>query len=405
MAVPQSPSRIEPCELESLSPELSDAIVELVRMAVELRARLPRRSAQGLADLVSIMNCYYSNLIEGHHARPRDIERALVNDLDIGSRRDLQIEARAHVRVQREIEMLFANGKLDEPASSDFIKQVHQSFYVDVPSTMLLVTGSDGRTFEMIPGEFRSRPEQDVAVGRHLPPSSTDVMRFMEYFESRFRLEPMGAAKKIVAIAAAHHRFNYIHPFPDGNGRVSRLMSHAMALKAGIGAHGLWSISRGLARGLKHRSEYKQMMDSADSPRRTDTDGRGNLSAKALNEFATWFLAVARDQVRFMSGLFDFDRLRERLREYVSGPLGLGAEATALIDEVFVRGAIPRGESARITKRPERTARDILSKLLKAGLLDSETPKGEGFLRFSTDSADFLFPRLFSAEADSDKMS
>ena len=32
-----------------------------------------------------------------------------------------------------------------------------------------------------------------------------------------------------MAIAAAHHRFNYIHPFPDGNGRVSRLMSHAMA--------------------------------------------------------------------------------------------------------------------------------------------------------------------------------
>ncbi|WP_287429078.1 Fic family protein, partial [Sphingobium sp.] len=47
-------------------------------------------------------------------------------------------------------------------------------------------------------------------------------------------------------LATAHHRFNWIHPFPDGNGRVSRLMSHAMALKAGIGAHGLWSVSRGL---------------------------------------------------------------------------------------------------------------------------------------------------------------
>jgi hypothetical protein len=43
---------------------------------------------------------------------------------------------------------------------------------------------------------------------------------------------------------------NYIHPFPDGNGRVSRLMSHAMALTAGIGGQGLWSVSRGLARGL-----------------------------------------------------------------------------------------------------------------------------------------------------------
>jgi Fic family protein len=401
MALPESPSRIEPCELEGLSPELSDAVVELVRMAAELGARLHKRTAQGLAELVSIMNCYYSNLIEGHHTRPRDIERALANDLDVGRRRALQIEARAHVRVQREIEMLFAAGKLDEPASCDFIKQLHQSFYVNVPKSMLLVTGSDGRIFEMTPGEFRSRPEQDVAVGRHLPPSGTHVTRFMEYFERRFRLEPMGAAKKIVAMAAGHHRFNYIHPFPDGNGRVSRLMSHAMALKAGIGAHGLWSISRG----LKDPSEYKEMMDSADSPRSTDTDGRGNLSAKALNEFVTWFLEVARDQVSFMSGLFDFDRLRGRLQAYVSGPLDFGAEATVLIDEVFLRGAISRGEAARITKRPERTARDILSKLLKAGLLDSETPKGDVFLHFSSDSAEFLFPRLFLAEADHDKVS
>ena len=48
-----------------------------------------------------------------------------------------------------------------------------------------------------------------------------------------------------MSMAVAHHRFNYIHPFPDGNGRVSRLMSHAMAWRAEVASHGLWSISRG----------------------------------------------------------------------------------------------------------------------------------------------------------------
>jgi Fic family protein len=61
-----------------------------------------------------------------------------------------------------------------------------------------------------------------------------------------------------------------IHPFPDGNGRVSRLLCHAMALKAGIGAHGLWSVQRGLARGLESRGNYKSMMDYADTPRQKD---------------------------------------------------------------------------------------------------------------------------------------
>jgi Fic family protein len=82
----------------------------------------------------------------------------------------------------------------------------------------------------------------------------------------------------------------------------------------------------------------------------------------------------------------------------VTGPLAAGEAASDLADEVFLRGSISRGEASRITKRPERTAREALRKLLGAGLVASETPKGEISLRFSSDSADFLFPRLFSPE-------
>src|SRR5277367_5888257 len=145
---------------------------------------------------------------------------------------------------------------------------------------------------------------------------SARVADFMGYFEERFAFAGMGRAAQIMAMSAAHHRFNYIHPFPDGNGRVSRLMSHAMALEAGIGAHGLWSVSRGLARGIDSRGDYKRMMDYADTPRQGDLDGRGNLSLKALNEFTVWFLRVCLDQVTFMSGLFALDTLVERLRHY-----------------------------------------------------------------------------------------
>ena len=52
----------------------------------------------------------------------------------------------------------------------------------------------------------------------------------MAHFAQRYRFEPLGMGTRITAMAAAHHRLNYIHPFLDGNGRVSRLMSHAMAL-------------------------------------------------------------------------------------------------------------------------------------------------------------------------------
>ena len=90
-------------------------------------------------------------------------------------------------------------------------------------------------------------------------------------------------------------RVPHFRAFPDGNGRVGRLMTHAMFLKAGMGAGGLWSISRGLARGLEYRDEYRTRLAAADSPRHGDRDGRGNLSLEALQSFSLWFLRVALD--------------------------------------------------------------------------------------------------------------
>ena len=249
----------------------------------------------------------------------------------------------------------------------------------------------------MAPGRFRETPEEDVEVGRHIPPASERVAEFMERFAHRYANTRLGAAGKILAIPAAHHRFNYIHPFPDGNGRVSRLMSHAMIHKAGIGAHGLWSVSRGLARGLNSRQDYRRMMDRADMPRQGDLDGRGNLSLAALEAFTLWFLEVCLDQVTFMSGLFDLPNLTARLKLYVDRSGRLKPESFRLLEEAAIRGEFPRGDADRITRLPERTARVVLGQVIDEGLLGSETPKGPVSLRFPTASMDLLFPQLFPA--------
>jgi Fic family protein len=340
------------------------------------------------------MNCYYSNLIEGHNTAPRDIERALANQLDAAEeRRNLQIEARAHIRVQREIDRDYAAGKLPEPASVDFIRWLHSAFYKDAPEAMLLIEGA-GRQVRMVPGQFRAKADHEVAVGRHLPPSAEVIEAFMAHFERRYRFEPLGTGSRILSIAAAHHRLNYVHPFLDGNGRVSRLMSHAMALKAGIGAHGLWSVSRGLARGLESRGDYNRMMDYADMPRQGDLDGRGNLSRQALNEFTAWFLKVCLDQIGFMSGLFALDTVVERLKIYVARR-ELKHGAFVLLEQILQRGELPRGEAARVTGLKERTARDLLGSLVADGIIGSDTPKGHVSLRFPLDAVEILFPSLF----------
>jgi Fic family protein len=390
----ETPARIEPCLLDNSSPEIVDLVASLSGAAHSLGSRLHPRSAESLAELVRVMNCYYSNLIEGHNTTPREIERALANQLDAAlERRNLQIEARAHIRLQREVDRLHKTGDLPEPASASFIRWLHRSFYEDAPEAMLLIEGR-GRKVLMTPGEFRIAADHEVSVGRHLPPSADRVEAFMAYFEQRYRFEGLGSGSRILAMAAAHHRLNYIHPFLDGNGRVSRLMSHAMALSAGIGAHGLWSVSRGLARGIESRGDYKRMMDYADNPRQGDLDGRGNLSQKALADFTAWFLRVCLDQVTFMSGLFALDTLVERLRIYVLRRQ-FKPEAFHILEQVLQRGELPRGEAGRVSGLKERSARELLGTLTHDGIIGSDTPKGPVSLRFSLDAIEVLFSTLF----------
>lgn len=394
-------SRIEPCRLEQIPEALGDVIADLKAEATQLGNRLAPSTARALASLVRAMNTYYSNRIEGHKTSLREIERAMKNDFD-EDRRDLQMEARAHMRVQAEIESKFARSDLEPPTSVAFIRWLHGEFYRDLPEDLRIIRAKDGRHLLMAPGTFRS-PEQDLpgqktGVGRHDPPSSHRVEAFMSYFEERYRLDTMGSSQRIIAMAAAHHRLNFIHPFYDGNGRVSRLMSHAIGLAAGIGAHGLWSVSRGLARGLASPDEYRAKMEQADLTRRNALDGRGNLSQETLVDFVHWFLSVCLDQVRFMGGLFDLDHLRDRLRLFTASQ-GLRPESVGILDEVVIRGEMPRGDASRASGLPERTARDVLAALVASGVLASETPKGPVSLRFPAHVAEIVFPRLYAEAA------
>ncbi|CAM5763274.1 Fic family protein [Bosea minatitlanensis] len=392
----EAPSRIEPLFFEEQVPRvLADLVGEIQQEVTTLGRDLHPDSADELADLVRMMNCYYSNLIEGHDTRPRDIERALANQELDPERRPLALEARAHVLVQRAIDRAFLEGRLPSATSIAFVKWVHKSFYEEMPAEFRFVRHPDNSTRPIVPGQFRSAAEDDVQVGRHLPPSSDRVPDFMAHFERRFGAAENWASARVIAIASAHHRLNYIHPFIDGNGRVSRLMSHAMALRAGIGGGGLWSISRGLARGLRDRGEYKRMMDHADSPRQGDRDGRGNLSEKALQDFCEWMLSVMLDQVRFAKAAFRFETLNDRYRRLLLD-LGHDDRAAKLVAAVLRFGQVERGDAHVVLKTSERTARNTMSKLVQEGFLKSSTPKGAVRVGFPLDYRERLFPNLFA---------
>src|ERR1700735_1687551 len=107
--------------------EITDLALELSQKAAGFRRSLPPSLLTSLADLVRAMNCYYSNLIEGHDTHPVDIERTLKNNYSQDARkRDLQLEAKAHIAVQKWIDGGGLKGRLGVKAQG--IREIHRRF-------------------------------------------------------------------------------------------------------------------------------------------------------------------------------------------------------------------------------------------------------------------------------------
>ncbi len=388
-----APSRMEPARIEEMSADLANLATDLAVQTAQLAGRLAPRTLADMADMVRLMNSYYSNSIEGNDTKPQEIERALAGNFDQDpEKRALQQENAAHIRLQSAIDARARNKELPDPTEQDFLRYLHREFYHGVAPDDLRVKDD----VHIVPGEWRVH---DVKVGEHVPPPFTTVPAFMAHFHERFRLDRMtGRMDRILGMATAHHRLAWVHPFQDGNGRVSRLLSHAMAHQAGIGAGGLWSVSRGLARGLADgvpgREEYKAKMAVADRLRQGDRDGRGNLSLAALVSFASWFLRVCLDQVQFMQTLYDLDALQVRLDRYAA-LRELRADARPVLKAMLTLGEIPRGAVSNIIGASESTALRLINEMVTDGIIGSETPKGALSLRFGSGTHDILFPRLF----------
>ena len=316
--------------------ELNDLVVDLVARSSGFKRSLPEGTITALSDLVRSMNCYYSNLIEGHSTHPIAIERAMRKNYDQDpKRRNLQIEAEAHVAVQRWIDQGELAGRT---ATLQGLRDVHRKFCAALPEDLLWIENrSTGERVRVEPGEWR---KSHVKVGLHEAISPGAIERFMRRFESTYT--GLGRAQAILSSAAAHHRLLWIYPFLDGNGRVTRLMSHAMMLET-LDTGSIWSVARGLARNV---AAYKGHLAACDLRRRNDLDGRGHLSEEALTSFTAFFLKICIDQVDFMERLMQPEQLRSRIISWAENESRIGGLPTKA-GQISRGRSLPRRASAR----------------------------------------------------------
>lgn len=202
------------CVLGGAGAALGPTVAKIVERSSALQAAAHPTTREKLLELLRSMNSYYSNLIEGQGTHPRNIERALKDDYSQKpATARLQRIAMAHLDAERELENQVSLGA--EPLTGAFAARAHRAMYSRLSAEDRRT--QDGAVIE--PGAFRSRR---VVVGRHEPPAAEALSAFLARYDSAYTAVK-GTEQRVIAIACAHHRLAWIHPFEDGNGRADRL--------------------------------------------------------------------------------------------------------------------------------------------------------------------------------------
>jgi Fic family protein len=116
------------------------------------------------------------------------------------------------------------------PVSNRLIRQLHRDLLSGLPK-------SRSGHFEL--GEFRQDQNfigrtRDISKSRFNPPPPTLHQRCMFDLEIFMNSENMGQLPPLVFLSLVHYQFETIHPFPDGNGRVGRLLLPLILCERGI---------------------------------------------------------------------------------------------------------------------------------------------------------------------------
>lgn len=149
------------------------------------------------------------------------------------------------------------------------------------------------------PGKFRTK-QVEITESNHIPPLGVKVTDYMQELVDFANLEHANQNWLLVA-AIFHHRFTWVHPFNNGNGRVVRLVTYAMLQLMGYG------VTRGrilnpTAIFFANRNTYYRYLAGAD-----------NGSEKGLTEWCDYFLGGLLEEVNKIDKLLD--------KNYVLGTL------------------------------------------------------------------------------------
>lgn len=156
------------------------------------------------------------------------------------------------------------------------------------------------REGDKTPGAYRTGPVH-ISGAIHLPPLATEVPFYMQELVA-FVNNDDSAKYDLMKVALAHHRFGWIHPFGNGNGRVVRLFTYALLIKYGFNVTTGGGILNPTAVFCNDRNKYYEMLSLAD-----------NGDADSLEQWCTYVLEGILSELKKIDQLNEYDWLKKRI--------------------------------------------------------------------------------------------
>jgi Fic family protein len=254
--------------------------------------------------------------------------------------------------------MNFIEDNIDEgaPLTHHFIRELHQLVVDDL--------GAEG---DRTPGAYRTW-NVDIHNAEHLPPEAHAVQPYMDELLG-FINQDHPPKYDLLKTALAHHRFVWIHPFGNGNGRVVRLLTYALLIKYGFNVK-KGKLLNPTAVFCNDRDRYYACLSRADA----GTD-------QALLEWCDYVLTGILGEITKLNKLLDVGFLRERIlyptitlseaRGYLTRP-----ESRILQTGVRLQSFKAGDLSKAIDGLDARARTHRIAKMREAGFINTLTPGG-----------------------------
>lgn len=270
----------------SFDSPLVDVSMELEHLRrLELGGTTPAHVFFQLKSIFHMLESLGSARIEGNHTTLADYVESKLEDKPQAPSDQL----REMENIEKAMEYIEEYFKTGDDINDLYIRQLHAIAVDDLE-----------REGDETPGAYRLKNVQ-IAQSDHLPPESVKVQEYMSELIA-FINEKHAPKYDLIKVALAHHRFGWIHPFGNGNGRVVRLLTYTLLIKFGFNVKTGGRVLNPTAVFCNDRDKYYAMLSQADQG-----------TAQGIEAWCVYVLQGILEELQKVDKLSDFKFLAQNI--------------------------------------------------------------------------------------------